>query len=190
MSTNQLTTAQRAALAAYVATNLSQFPHTPDGAYAVADALNQVDASNTSVWWTATPTNAIFDTITWAAYTPNDAPDGTALFTNRVLTAQTKQMNLQNMLVGRDFIDASLVTFRAGLRDAVIQLPTGTGGAMVAPGGASGVTTLTACKRPTLATKCEKLFSAGASTTGTVTADILTFEGTLSPTAVQQAMGW
>ena len=165
-------------------------PHNSDGDFAIALALNLPDASNTQVWNTTTPTDKIFDALTWSNYTPNDAPDGTAIYTNRVLVAQTKQMNLQNMLSGRQTINMAHVQTRAGLRDAVVNLPTGAGGANVQVAGASGVTALTACLRPTLATRFEKLFSAGSSTTGSVTADVLTLEGQVSYQDVQAALGY
>ena len=186
-----LTTAQQTIIRNAVNADgtLNQKPHNTDGAYDIAAALNLTDASNTSVWWTATPADNLFNAITWASYTPNDAPDGTATWTNRCLAAQTKQINLQIMLV-RQTINMANTTTRAGLRDAVILVPTGAGGAMVAPGGASGVTTLTACIRPTYATRAEKLLTLGPSTTGTVTADVLAFEGNLSYPDVMQAMGW
>jgi hypothetical protein len=174
---------------------LNILSHIMDSAFAIADAYNAQSTSNTSVWWTACPVDAVFNAVTWANYTPTDVtPTDTALnaqiFTARTLVTQIKQMNLQNMLSGRQTINAAYTNVRSGLRDAVIQLPTGASGAMTTAGGASGVTVMTACIRPTKATRAEKLFSAGASTTGTVTADVLTFEGYLSPNDVFQAMGW
>lgn len=192
-----LTTAQQTQIrnAVIADQTLNALPHTPDGAAAIAQALNLTDASNTQVWWSATPTANIINSITWANYTPNDAvPTSDALtsaiWLNRCMAAQTKQINLQNMIVGQPTLNTSLANVRAGLRDAVIQIPTGAGGAMTSPGGASGVTTLTACLRPTLATRAEKICSAGAQLTGTVTADVLSFEGQIYYQDVQAAMGW
>ena len=187
-----LTTAQQTSLRNSVNADgtLNTLPHNSDSAQQIADVYNATDASNTSVWWTAADVNKIFDAITWANFTPNDAADSTVTYSNRSLNIQTKQMNLQNMLVGRATVNAALVNFRAGIRDAVINLPSGTAGAPVSAGGASGATVLTACIRPTTATKMEKLVSAGPSTTGTVTADVLTFEGRLSYQDVMTAMQW
>jgi hypothetical protein len=161
--------------------------------YTVADYYNS--ASSTPVWWTACPTDNIFNALTWTNYTPNDAvPTDTALnsavYLNRMGIVNIKQMNLQNMVIGRTSINMANAQTRAGIRDATIQLPTGTGGAMTTTGGASGATVLAACVRPVLASRVEKLFSAGPSTTGSVTADVLTFEGQISPLDVQRAMGF
>lgn len=130
-------------------------------------------------WNSQAPVRNIYDGIDWTKYTPNDAPDGTAIFTNRLLAIQTKQMNLQNMLQGRETIDASKALLRAGLRDAVIGLPSGTSGASQAAGGSSGVNLLNACTRK--ARFVEAVLGAGTSaTTGTVSALVLPFEGELS----------
>ena len=187
-----LTTAQQTSLRNSVNADgtLNTLPHNSDSAQQIADVYNITDVSNTSVWNSAADVNKIFDSITWANFTPNDAPDNTVTYSNRSLNIQTKQMNLQNMLVGRTTVNAALSNFRAGLRDALINLPAGTGGAFVSAGGASAATTLTACIRPTTATKMEKLVSAGPASTGTVTADVLTFEGRLSYQDVVLAMGW
>lgn len=142
-------------------------------------------ASTTVVWRTEAPVKAIYDAIDWSKYTPTDAADGTTIQTNRMLSIQTKQMNLQNMLQGRETIDASKLNIRAGLRDAVIQLPSGASGAMVAAGGASGATVLTACTRK--ATRFEKLFSTGPVATGAVSANLLVLEGQLSIDDAQAA---
>lgn len=187
-----LTTTQQQTLKTAILADgtLNTLPPNSDSAFTIAVAFNQTDVSATKAWWTSTPVVNIFDSITWANYTPNDAPDSTVTYSNRSLNIQTKQMNLQNMLVGRITVDASKDNFRAGLRDAVINLPAGTGGAFVQAAGASGVTALTACLRPSNATRAEKLFSGGSHTTGTVTADVLIFEGSLAFTDVMVSMGW
>ena len=144
----------------------------------IADFYNALASPDFPVWRKDTPVGAIFDAITWANYTPNDAADGTTIYGNRLLIIQTKQMNLQNMLVGRDTIDATKANTRAGLRDAVIALPAGAAGAAVSAGGASGVTVLTACTRK--GSVIEKLLTLGPATTGTTTADLMGFEGMIS----------
>jgi hypothetical protein len=103
----------------------------------------------------------------------------------RMLRIQTKQMNLQNMLIGRSSINCSKANVRAGLRDAVIGVPAGISGALTAPGGASGVNVLAACTRS--ATNAEKILAGAQETTGTVTANVLGYEGPVSPSDVQQA---
>jgi hypothetical protein len=182
-----LTTAQLAALKADILADgtLAAKANNSDGNTDIAIAYNATAVPDFFVWRTDAPVRDIYDAITWANYTPNDAPDGTALFTNRALVIQTKQMNLQNMLQGRQSIDSSKVNIRAGLRDAVISIPSGTGGAAVAAGGASGATVLTACLRK--ATRAEKLFNTGNSSTGGVTGALFGFEGSLAYQDVQAA---
>lgn len=157
---------------------LSAQPMTPDGAFAIAAALNQPSAPADPVWRTEAPSQAVIDAVNWSQYTPVDAPDGTATYTNRVLAIQVKQMNLQLMLQGRDTIDASRANIRAGLRDAVIQVPAGAAGASVSPGGASGQTVLNALTRNAL--RIESILATGTATTGAVSAKIMGREGEIS----------
>lgn len=140
--------------------------------------LNAPSSPVVTVWRTEVPTINLADTINWTLYTPNDSPDNTATYTNRALLCQTKQMNLQIMMQGRTTMDFSKASVRAGMRDAVIQVPSGAGGTMTAPGGASGATLLNAATR--IATEAEGILAAAAVTTGSVTANILTFEGQCS----------
>lgn len=182
-----LTPAQNSALKADISADpvLSAIPNTADGAYEIAAAYNLLAAVDFMVWRTDAPTLSIFDAITWANYTPNDPPDATVIFTNRTLLAQTKQMNLQNMLTSRSQIDASKSNIRAGLRDAVIALPTGTNGAMTSAGGTSGATVLAACMRKAL--RIEKLFAGANATTGPATAALLVYEGQIQYSDIQAA---
>lgn len=146
--------------------------------------------SATRAWRTEVPTKRIRAAITFSSYTPNDAADNTATFTNRALLAQTKQINLQIMLQGLETVDMSLPQARADLRDAVIQLPTGAAGAMASAGGAGGVNTLNACTR--LATVAELLLAApviASDTTGPVTARVLTWQGKLDEQLVSDIVG-
>lgn len=180
-----MTPAQLATLKADILANpdLASQPLTNLGSIAIRDLYNT--ASTTDVWRTEAPVKDIYDAIDWSKFTPADAADGTAIYTNRVLLIQTKQMNLQSMLQGRATVDASKANVRAGLRDAVIALPAGAAGASVAAGGASGVTVLTALTRK--ATRFEKLFSTSTATTGTVTANLLVLEGSVSSDDIQTA---
>lgn len=147
--------------------------------------LNTVTA--TSAWRTDAPVDVILDAITFVNYTPNDAiaaGDTDPTLSRKIgwlLTVQTKQMNLQLMLQGRQTVNAAKPNVRGGLRDAVIQLPTGAGGANTSPGGANGSTVLNACVRP--AKRVEVMLAkpaSGSDTTGTVTARVMTFEGDVS----------
>jgi len=169
---------------------LSSQPMNSDGAFAIAEALNRLDVPDFFVWRTDARVRDIFDAIDWAKYTPIDAVDATnaSIYTARLLAIQTKQINLQNMLVGRDTIDTSRVNIRAGLRDAVIQLPSGAQGVATSAGGVSGVNVLNICVRKAL--RIERvlaLASAPSDTTGTVTARIMGYEGQISYPDVELA---
>lgn len=137
-------------------------------------------ASGTNVWRSDTPVEAIINAISWTAFTPADAPDGTALFSNRTYVINIKQMNLQLMLQGRTTLDCTRPNIRGGLRDSVIAVPAGVGGASVTAGGAGGATVLAACLRS--GTRAEIALAAGtqaSDTTGSVSARVPTFTGAL-----------
>ncbi len=191
-----LTTAQLQALKTAIVGNptWNALPNNGDGNFALAALLNAPASPASSVWRTDARVSAILDAVDLSKYTPNDAigdaDSGDTLHrkNGRLLTAQTKQMNLQLLLQGRDTLNASPVTVRASLRDAVINLPTGASGAATSPGGASGVNALNACVRN--ATEAEKVLataSQSSDTTGTVTARVLGFEGQVSGQDVETA---
>lgn len=182
-----LTSAQLATLKAAILADpvFSTYPLTSGTSYEIAVAFNQLASPTFNVWRTEAPVKYIYDAIDWSKYTPVDAAAENMIGLQRLMIIQTKQMNLQNLLIGRDTVDASKSNTRGGLRDAVIALPAGAAGANVTAGGSSGVNVLNACIRP--ATRAEKLFTLGPATTGTVTADIMGFEGLLSQDDVQQA---
>lgn len=113
----------------------------------VAIAAYYNTATATDIWRTDAPVDAILDAIDWSKYTPSDNADATTVFSNRVLSIQTKQMNLQNMIIGRDFLNAAKPNIRGGLRDAVIAVPAGAAGAAVSPGGPGGALVLAVCVR-------------------------------------------
>lgn len=183
----ELTPAQLATVAADILAkpDLNSQPLNRDGSYQIYLLYNAVSA--TDVWRTDAPVQDIYDAIDWSKYTPTDAPDGTAIFTNRLLAIQTKQMNLQNMLQGRSTVDASKANLRAGLRDAVIGLPAGANGALITAGGASGATVLAALTRKAL--RIEALFAALPATTGNTTAQLLVWQGQIDLNSILQARG-
>jgi hypothetical protein len=131
-----------------------------------------------AVWGTSISTGVVQDAIDYTAYTPNGTIDATAAVTNRLLAAQTKQMNLQLMLQGRDSLNCSRARTRSSLLDSVTNLPTGNAGALQSAGGTDGARVMNALTRP--ATRGEKLFTLAPVTTGTVSANLLTFEGSVS----------
>ena len=184
-----MTPAQLQTLGAYIAADpvLSAIPNSNDGAYEVAALLNADASPVYSVWRTNASVQEVYDAIDWAKFTPTDAADGSNIYTNRLLMIQTKQMNLQNILMGRDTVNARKANVREGLRDAVIQLPAGVAGSMVAAGGASGVNVLNKLIRP--ARLIEKILVTGTATTGSVTAGLMGFGGTVSPSDVSAARG-
>jgi hypothetical protein len=184
------TTAQATIIQADVAADpvLSLLPHNTDGAFAVAEAYNKLATPDFMVWATDASVYKIYDAIDFTKYTPADAAAENTIGTQRLLIIQTKQMNLQNMLQGRTTIDSSKANIRSGLRDATIALPAGVAGANVTAGGAGGSNVLNACLRK--ATRLEKLLTTGPQTTGTVTADVMGFEGATNYPDIQAALGW
>jgi hypothetical protein len=167
---------------------LAAKPLTSGGAYEIVEAYKLL--TNTLVWQTAVPNRLVFDAIDFSKYTPTDTPttgDSSAVsatYLNRSQAILIKQANLLAFL-RNDSIDFSKANIRAGLRDSVIGLPSGVSGASASAGGASGVTVLTAGTR--LANRIEKLLSLGSQTTGTVTADVMGWEGPVSTDDVQIA---
>lgn len=145
--------------------------------------------SGTAVWRTDAPVTALLDAINWSLYTPSGSVDDGTLGTQltalqrgtQFLAIQTKQINLQLMLQGRTTLDCRPSTLRAGLRDATIQVPSGAGGALTSPGGASGVNILAGCQRT--GTRAELMLAAalqGSDTTGSTTGRVMTWEGQVS----------
>lgn len=184
-----LTTAQLQTLKSAInaAPDLSALPNTSDGAFEIARLLNLPASPTINAWRTDAPVQAIVDQVDWSRYTPSDAIDNTATQTNRLLSIQTKQMNLQLMLQGRQTVDASRANIRAGIRDAVTSVPSGSSGALVNPGGPNATAVLNTMLRP--ATRAEVILASGDATTGVVQAKVLTFEGQLSYQDIEAARG-
>jgi hypothetical protein len=167
---------------------LAAQPMVGDGPNNIAVALNQIDVPVFLVWRTNVGAQEIFDAISWAIYTPADAVDNVGLpdaltaqrVTTRLMAIQTKQLNLQNMLIGRQSLDFSKANIRSGIQDAVVQVPSGAGGALRAPGGAQGATVLGVGVRN--ATRAERVLikPGGQVATGGVAASVLGFEGAVT----------
>lgn len=150
--------------------------------------LNQPATPSHAVWSSVVNVGTILDAISFDVYTPTALPtDATAtIYTARILAIQTKQMNLQNMLIGRESINCSRSRVREGLLDAVVDIPSGANGALRSAAGASGARLLNALTRP--ATRGEKIFSDTSTTTGTVTAFNLGYEGFITDAEVVLAI--
>lgn len=138
--------------------NLTAFVASKD-AQSIAAYLR--DESTFSVYKSTTQVDAIFDAIQWKNMTPADNPDGTAVFTNIALSCQGRQFNIQTMLVGRDFINSSQNTVRKGLQDALTDVPSGAGGALVNAGWSAVKQAMTR-----LANRYEAIFATGTGTSG------------------------
>ncbi len=138
--------------------NLTAFVAAKD-AQSIAAYLR--GASTFSVYRTTTDVDSIFDAIQWVNLTPADNPDGTAAFTNIALACQGRQFNVQTMLVGRTFINSSKNTVRKGLQDALTNVPSGAGGALVNAGWSAVKQAMTR-----LANRYEAIFATGNGTSG------------------------
>lgn len=123
----------------------------------LADWFNQ--PTTTYIWRTSVPTDEVFDAIAWANLTPIDVPDGSAAYTNRALLCQAKQINLQILLQGRERIAGAKATVRAGLSDALLNVPSGVAGATQGAGWAAVKTVLSR-----LATRAEAVLASGTGT--------------------------
>lgn len=93
--------------------------------------------TTTWIWRTSVPADEVLDAIAWANLTPVDAPDGTQLYSNRLKACISKQINLQILLQGRERISGAKATIRAGLSDALLNVPSGAGGATQSAGWAA-----------------------------------------------------
>lgn len=177
-----LTTAQLATLRTDIANDptLSSQPMNGDGDFNIAAAYNLTASPQFVVWRTTTPLDDIQDAINWANMTPAASPDGTTLWTNRALSAQGKQFNLQNLLIGRTSIPSGKANIRAALQDALTALPTKNDGTNQ-PAGWTAVQAV--MQRD--AKRGERLFAAGAGTA--LSPGTLVFEGNITPQDVAQA---
>ena len=188
-----LTNAQYVTLKNYILSDstLNVFTNNEDGDYEIMLKLNAIATPDFIVWNTETSATDIVNAVNWDKYTPTDSvPTDTQLnveiWKARAQAAQIKRDNLWALTdVTNGFINAAKPNIRSALRDAVIALPTGAGGASTTSGGASGVNVLTACTRK--ARLIEKVLTTGAATTGTVTADVMGFVGEIQRQEVEIA---
>lgn len=177
-----MTPQQLATLRAYIDTvpAWAALPNDSESALIIAAALNEPATPAHYGYRTSVSTEDVMDAIVWANFTPNPAPDGTAAWTNRSLACQGKQFNVQTMLVGRTSINPSKANIRAGLQDALTDIPSGNNGNL-RQGGWNAVAAL--LYRPL--TTAEKVLSTGAGTTAAPA--VMGFEGAITFADVQSA---
>lgn len=134
-----------------------------------------------TVWNSRAMWSDIQDATDYAKYTPAvvNMPTDVA-GTNRLLGVLIKLTVQQNMLLGsRDgYLDARDAGVMDALIDTVTGIQSGAGGAVTAPGGASGVNVATAATRS--ASRAESLYPGANMTKGTVTANVLAWEGQIN----------
>lgn len=161
------------------------------GADAVVASILNVVESAFFVYRTGIPVAEVFDAVVWANFTPSDAvPTDTALnlaiYQARQLACQTKQMNLQTILTAsQGAVNGSKALTRAGLQDALTNLPSGTAGAFRS----AGWVTIRDSVLARAATRAEKLYANKANGNGSTAqaAALLVFEGFVSAEDVQAA---
>lgn len=124
-----LTTAQLASLKAHILASVDPAVIAAIGGGAIgrndtelARLYNLPSAS--VVWRSSMPGDELRNIVTWANMTPAATPDGSALWTNRALYAQAKQISLQTIVQGQTSIRCGVAGIRAGLQDCLTNLPT------------------------------------------------------------------
>lgn len=181
-----LTAAQLATLKSTILADgtLSVIPRTSDGYAQIADAFNVIDNAF-FVYRTNVPVLDIFDQITWANFTPPiaDPIDATATYLNRCVACQGKQFNIQIILQGQSTINASKANVRAGLQDALTNVPGGVAGALISAGWVSVRDNALARK----ATRAEKLFATGGNGTTAALAATMQAEGAMIGANIEAA---
>lgn len=182
MLTAQQKTTLKAAILATPA--WAAFPNDSDGNYNLSQLLGANATPNFWVWSTNADVQAIKDAIVWSSLTPADVPDGTQAWANRSLQCQGKQFNLQLILPMTGTMNATNVTVRAGLQDALQGVRSGAGGVAQDAGWAAVRNAM--ARR---ATNIEKLFADTTGGNGSTRAlgATMTWEGPISADDVQQA---
>lgn len=182
-----LTPAQKTTLKNFIVADgtLNAYPNNSDGAYALSDLLNVTATPDFFVYRSNVPVQDIYDQVQWAKMTPADTPDGTQTWANRSLACQGKQFNLQTILMGQTTINAAKSNVRAGLQDALTNVPSAASGATQAAGWVGVRDTALARK----ATRAEKLFADISSQNGSTAAlaAVLVIEGKLAGSDIEDA---
>lgn len=117
------------------------------------------------VWRSVVNTEDILEAVTWASFTPQDAPDGLETYSQRQRNCQLKRDNMR-VLLERTTLPTGRPNIRQALTDALLDVPAGANGAPLDAGwlGANKVKTVIS----RLATVCERQFiTTGTGTAGT-----------------------
>lgn len=121
--------------------------------------INAIASPAYTVYSNSTPADDINDAVVWANLTPTDSPSTLVTYTNQVLVCQTKQMNLQIQLQGRQAINTGKSSIRGAFQDALTNVPSGIGGVLQGAGWAAVKTVMSR-----LATVAEKMLATGSGT--------------------------
>lgn len=177
-----LTQAQLVTLKADIAADpvLNAKPMSNAGADEIVAVYNAASSPDYYVWKPATSVEDIFNTVDWAKMTPGGTAGSDTAWTNRALACQGKQFNLQTMLTGRTVVNSDKANIRAGIQDALTNLPSKADGTTQAAGWNAVEAIM---KR--LATRAEKLFATGTGTLGTPA--LMAFSGSITQDDVTTA---
>jgi hypothetical protein len=146
---------------------------------------NQTYSPAFQVWRSQVPSSEVFGAINWKNMTPADTPDGTTTFTNRALTCQNFQFNLQILLQGQSYITTGKPNIRQGLQDALMAVPSGASGTTQDAGWLGTGKVKNTIQRPV--TRAEKIWATGTGTSATP-GDLGAFEGTVSNDDIVHAL--
>lgn len=139
---------------------INTLPQNGDTSFDIAKWYNGLASPAFYVYRNNIPVQEVYNQIDWNKLTPSDAPDTTQQWLNRAMQCQGKQFNLQIILQGQNLIDATKANIRAGLQDALTNVPSGVSGATVSAGWVPVRDSLY-----TQATYAEKLFATGTGST-------------------------
>lgn len=149
----------------------------------MAEWYNQLTAS--IVWRSTTPTDEILNGIIGASLTPTDTPDNTVAYTNRALSCQAKQINLQMYLQKTGTLPTGKLNIRQTLQDALLNVPSGVSGALQDAGWAGTGKVKDIISRS--CTRAEKIFASGTFTSA-VPGNLGAFEGMVSNDDILNAL--
>lgn len=190
----RFSTAQQQVIRNYILTTpeLAIVAPGEDGSEFIKTYLNQIQTPEVLLWDSRGDVRKVFDSINWNRFTPNwtIASNETQI---PLLAKQgwnglinIKQMNLQNMLIRMETIDATRANIRAGLADSLRNLPSGNISANVpAPQDAGAIPVLESLRRPARIIE-NLLLTEVAQTTLGVSAFVPIFEGEITRQEVSQ----